>query len=256
MKKINQSEVPKEPEIKNCEKHGDYKVKYGDPLWGTVYVFDACTKCIEEENAIKAEDEKKKEDIKNRERKYNRLKAAGLSGRLMSKTFDDFRVENDGQKRAKNLSIALCNDVLEGRQTGSIIMNGGVGTGKTALCSAIISSLVDTKRVKIIKAIDLIRHLKSSWGKKSEQSEKDLIAMYSNLDLLIIDEIGVQFGSETEQMFIFDIIDGRYGEMLPTILISNLGIDSIKKLLGERVIDRLREDGGQLISFDWGSYRK
>ena len=53
----------------------------------------------------------------------------------------------------------------------------------------------------------------------------------------------------------FDIIDGRYQEMKPTILISNLAIAGIKDLIGERVIDRLREDGGKLVSFDWPSYR-
>ena len=256
MKKIKESEVPDQPESKTCDKHGEYEVKYGQPLWGNVYVFDSCAQCNEDANAKRRAEEQKNEDFKKRERKISRLKAAGVSVRLMDKGFDDFEATTKAQERAKKLSISLRDDVRDNKKTGSIIMNGGVGTGKTALCTAILCSLVDTHKVKIIKAIDLVRHLKSSWGKKSEYSEIDLIKMYSNLDLLIIDEIGVQFGSDTEKMFIFDIIDGRYSELLPTVLISNLGIDSIKDLLGERVIDRLREDGGQLISFDWESHRK
>ena len=88
-----------------------------------------------------------------------------------------------------------------------------------------------------------------------ELREAGLIEFYSRLDLLVIDEVGVQFGSDTEKMFMFDIIDGRYQEMKPTILISNLAIEGIKKLMGERIIDRLREDGGKAVSFDWPSYR-
>ena len=44
--------------------------------------------------------------------------------------------------------------------------------------------------------------------------------------------------------------------VLPTVLISNLGIDAIKDAVGERIIDRLREDGGDLVAFDWDSHRK
>lgn len=256
MKRIKESEVPEKPEVRKCKSHGDYEVKYADPIFGNVYVLDYCTKCSKEKNDEEARQEEIKKEQENIDRRKIRLENAGLSVRLSEKTFDDFSVNSKGQERAKRLSIALRDDILNSKRTGSIIMNGGVGTGKTALCSSIVASLVDTHRVKLIKAIDLIRHLKSSWVKGCSSSEMDLINFYSKLDLLIIDEIGMQFGSDTEKMFIFDVIDGRYNEMLPTVLISNLGIDAIKKLIGERVIDRLREDGGQLISFDWESHRK
>ena len=70
-----------------------------------------------------------------------------------------------------------------------------------------------------------------------------------------VDEIGVQFGSDTEKMFIFEVLDGRYNKMKPTILISNLPISGIKECIGDRCIDRLREDGGKVIVFDFESQR-
>ena len=48
----------------------------------------------------------------------------------------------------------------------------------------------------------------------------------------------------------------RYEKMKPTILISNLSKDDVFKYLGERVADRLREDGGKVLVFDWDSYRR
>ncbi len=134
-------------------------------------------------------------------------------------------------------------------------MVGGVGTGKTLLASAILDSLVDDYRCEIIKLIDLVRELKATWSKDSENTEENLINYYSNLDLLIIDEVGAQFGSDTEKLFIFDIIDGRYQEMKPTVLISNLDINGIKESIGERCVDRLREGGGSMIAFNWESSR-
>jgi DNA replication protein DnaC len=66
----------------------------------------------------------------------------------------------------------------------------------------------------------------------------------------------VQFGSDTEKLLLFDILNERYERRRPTILMSNLPRDEVSSYLGERVFDRLREDGGEFISFTWESYRK
>ena len=44
--------------------------------------------------------------------------------------------------------------------------------------------------------------------------------------------------------------------MLPTIVISNIGINELGRYLGDRGVDRLRENGGGVLVFDWESYRK
>ena len=82
-----------------------------------------------------------------------------------------------------------------------------------------------------------------------------MVAGFIRPDLLILDEVGVQFGSETEKMILFEIINGRYEQLKPTIVISNLA-DALTDYLGERVVDRLREGGGRMLIFDWPSYRR
>ena len=77
----------------------------------------------------------------------------------------------------------------------------------------------------------------------------------SKVGLLIIDEIGIQFGSDTEKLLISEIIDNRYQNLLPTVLISNLDLAGIKSCIGERSYDRLREDGGKVVAFNWDSHR-
>lgn len=46
-----------------------------------------------------------------------------------------------------------------------------------------------------------------------------------------------------------------YEKRRPTILMSNLAVADVRTYLGERIIDRIREDGGALIVFDWESHR-
>jgi DNA replication protein DnaC len=77
----------------------------------------------------------------------------------------------------------------------------------------------------------------------------------TDMDLLILDEIGVQFGSETERNLLFDVLNERYEDCKPTLLLSNLPKQDVAKYLGERVMDRLREDGGRVVVFDWESHR-
>lgn len=251
---IKPQELESYPKTANCETHGEYKVKFSEPMLGRVYVSE-CFKCAEIENREREEKEAVEKAKEKREKMERSWESAGVSRRLFNKTFDDFDVDNKGKAYAKGAAVLLCDDIKAGRNTGSIIMNGGVGTGKTALCTCIIKELSLTKRVEIIKMVDLIRELKGTWSKNNNETETGLINYYSKLDLLIIDEVGIQYGSDTEKMFMFDVIDGRYQNMAPTVLISNLAIDGIKDLIGERVIDRLREDGGKLVSFDWPSYR-
>ena len=247
---------PEAPEIKTCDKHGDYEVKYSQIGDHKCWVFDSCRTCIDEAEVkakLKEEKESAERDIENkrRRRESNRVDA-GISKRNLYKTFADYKCDNEGQAKAKNDCERF---VKEFPCEKSMIMVGGVGTGKTLLASAMLDSLVDNNRCEIIKVIDLIRHLKSTWAKDSENTEEDLIKYYCKLDLLILDEVGSQFGSDTEKLFIFDIIDGRYQDMKQTVLISNLDIAGIKDVIGERCVDRLREGGGSMIAFDWKSSR-
>lgn len=246
---------PEPPEKRTCENHGEYDVKYL-PMRNSFWAFPNCTKCVEEQ----ASAQKIKEDAdaielaaenKKRKRESNRTNA-GISKRNLYKTFDDYICSNEGQQKAKSDCMRY---VKEFPSDKSMIMVGGVGTGKTLLASAMLDSLVDENRCEIIKVIDAVRELKASWNKDATTTEEAIIKYFVGLDLLILDEVGSQFGSDTEKLFIFDIIDGRYQDMKPTILISNLDIDGIKEVIGERCVDRLREGGGMMIAFDWASSR-
>ena len=72
--------------------------------------------------------------------------------------------------------------------------------------------------------------------------------------LLILDEVGVQLGTEHEMRILFEVVNERYADCLPTILISNLDEAELLKFTGARLMDRVR-DGGAVVAFDWESHR-
>ena len=77
----------------------------------------------------------------------------------------------------------------------------------------------------------------------------------TKVDLLLIDELGAQGGTEFERQSLHQIIDTRYRNMRPTIVTSNLPSGKLSAYIGDRALDRLRENGGQAITFDWESSR-
>jgi len=239
-------------QVGHCEQHGDYK-RMEQEFMGKIMFVGRCKQCeaeSEEKEALKAKKEASDTAIRKRDH-------AGITKRYLNKTFESYVSTTEKQQSAKDKFIKLSEAIKNGSGF-NIIATGKPGTGKTLLACALIDSLVDQKRVKLIKLIDLIRDLKETWNRDSQFTEREIIDSLTKLDLLIIDEIGLQFGSDTERLFIFDVIDGRYQAMLPTVLMSNLAIKGkggVEECIGERVLDRLREDGGVHVVFDWESQR-
>lgn len=225
----------------NCEKHGEYSV-YALP--GYKY-FCRCPACLNEETV-----------------RLLRAKAR-IPARFKDCRFKRFITEgNDAAEIAKNGCKEYAKLLLtesDPQNIGSLILAGNCGTGKTFLACAIANALIDRKKsVRYWTANGIVRAVRSTWNSSSRDCRQPSFSYDADLiepDLLIIDEVGVQAGSENEQQIIFDVINARYNEMRPVIVISNEDIEGITRFLGPRTFDRLCENG-QAIGFSWASYRR
>jgi DNA replication protein DnaC len=64
---------------------------------------------------------------------------------------------------------------------------------------------------------------------------------FANADLLLLDDLGAAKASEWTEEITYRLIDHRYRECLPTIITTNLPVDDLKVLLGDRIRSRLAE---------------
>lgn len=239
-------------EIKLCADHGAYTAT-GRELLGKV-LWTYCPQCV----ADRAEKQRKMDEDQERYKFEQRVKDSEIPERFKDRTLASYQATSEGQKKA----LAFCEDYASSfstiRKTGrSAIFLGKPGTGKTHLAIGIGLEVLRQKQglVMFTSASRLLRRIKDSYRKGSHESEREAYAVFTTCELLIIDEIGIQFGTEYEKNTLFDVINERYENLRPTILLSNLAMDEVKGYLGDRTFDRMRENGGQAIAFTWGSHR-
>lgn len=185
------------------------------------------------------------------------IREAGIPKRFLEKNFENFECVN--QQAEKNMELCkryAANFVKVYGDGICLVLCGTPGTGKTHLACAIGNQLIESgKTVLFTGCLQAISKVKETWRHGCKDTERDVIERYVALDLLILDEVGVQFGSEAEKIIMFQIINRRYEEVKPTIIIANLTKEELSGYLGERVVDRLGENGGPVLAFDWESYR-
>jgi DNA replication protein DnaC len=181
-----------------------------------------------------------------------------IPARFADKTFDDFRAVSDDQRAA----LAICVDYAENFKSHakvgrSLMLLGHVGTGKTLLATATGNHIMRQLGLTALymTAGGVIRYVKASFDRDTSHNEQQAYALFAGPDLLILDEVGVQNATEFERTVMFELINSRYENMKPTIVISNRGHSELPTYLGDRVVDRLRENGGKLVLFSWASAR-
>lgn len=236
-----------------CEKHGAFKER-GVGYFGRM-IWHGCSECSRLRAEAEAAAVQEKAEKEKQARLEARLQQAGIPLRFRDRTLDSFDATTDGQQYALRTARRFVADFRKHTAAGTtVVFMGAPGTGKSHLAIAIAQAVMNQTTALYANALDMIRMVRDTWRRESAKSERDVLDMLGSVGLLVIDEVGVQYGTDGEQVIMFDVINRRYRDLHPTILLSNLDKDGLRAYLGERSFDRLRE-GGILVPFDWESYR-
>lgn len=237
-----------------CEKHGAYTTS-GTRYMGKHEIWTRCPDCEEERIAAERQAEADHKAAQAQAALEAAIGNAAIPARFIGRSFDNFKADTDAQRHA----LTVARDYAEGFdrnfQTGaSLIFSGMPGTGKSHLATAILQAIMPRHVGLYLTCMSLIRSVRDTWRRDSDRSETEVLAMLCAVPLLVIDEIGVQYGTEGEQTLLFEVIDRRYRDMKPTILLTNQDKKGFREYIGDRTFDRLVETG-RWVPFDWESYR-
>jgi len=124
----------------------------------------------------------------------------------------------------------------------NLVLIGNPGTGKTGIAISLLrQALVNGYRGRFYKAQDLIDELYASLA---DRSTIRLLKSLSNLDLLLIDEMGYLSMNPEQVNAFFKLLDQRYGKK-STIITTNLDYPEWYELFGRKslvdaLLDRLQ----------------
>jgi DNA replication protein DnaC len=243
-----------------CREHGQFPdnlvAQFGtDPAWF------GCPRCHFDARHSQDLDQRSKASGIQRDRLLSeRLLDAGIPARFTACTLSNWSADAP----AKAQALAACGGFVEAFEENfavgrSAMLLGTVGTGKTHLGTSMLQAVIRQHALAGLVGLyatagSIIRDVKATFG-NCGRTEADVYADLIRPDLLVIDEVGVQHGTDFERQVLFEVINGRYEKIKPTIVVSNLGVTELRQCLGDRAVDRLRDKSGIVVVFRWASAR-
>lgn len=134
-----------------------------------------------------------------------------------------------------------------------LLLWGDVGTGKTYFAACIANALVEQHvSVKMTNFSTILNDL------FAESDKNKYLDRLNNHNLLIIDDLGIERGTEYAIEQVYNIIDTRYKSGKPLIVTTNLTLEELKNptdVPHKRIYDRVL---GMCtpIRFNGGNFRK
>ncbi len=164
--------------------------------------------------------------------------------RLSHLTFENF--DPKGNPKAKFMtsqdihSLETAKEAAENfarHPQGWLLLEGGYGCGKTHLAAAIANFAVNMGTPTLFITVpDLLDTLRFAFS-DPETTFEARFEEVRNADLLVLDDFGTQNATGWAQEKLFQIINYRYINKLPTVITTNLMLDEIESRIRSRLQD-------------------
>jgi DNA replication protein DnaC len=169
-----------------------------------------------------------------RQKLDKRLIEANIPSLYMKLSFETYEPANDSQSNA----LDRCGNVWRGQK--GMYLCGQVGIGKTHLAVSILMqnlALFDDCDGYFCRVTELLQKLRPPYN------DTELMDKIESVDVLVLDDLGVQKDSEWTYEQITYVLDTRLVNELTTIVTSNLTLEALAKdnLECRRIVSRIKQ---------------
>lgn len=159
-------------------------------------------------NETEADRKEREEDLLR-----SRLRRAGVSERFLGATSD------------------LTFDLSDGK---GVILLGKQGTGKTTKAAGILKGWMKENNGSawFRSGADILTEISATYS--SYETEQSVIAKYGKCKMLVIDDLGKENPTDQALTKLWQVIDTRYGAMLPTIVTTQYDLNELVRELSRK----------------------
>lgn len=169
------------------------------------------------------------------------LQRMAAVGSLKYKTFENFIPEGHANEHAQRNSLRRAFDQCKAfseEPRGWLLLLGTYGCGKTHLAAAIANAqLKQGKPVVFATVPDLLDHLRATFAPSSAVQYDEMFERIRNAPLLILDDLGTESPTSWAQEKLYQLINHRYTNQLPTVVTTNVELERIDPRLRSRLVD-------------------
>lgn len=167
--------------------------------------------------------EKDKQDAEEQKRKRFRnminviYKQNYVERKYQELNFENFIIDLNNKNAVK-----MANDYINKNKdkilSNGLIIMGESGVGKTHLAAAIANKLIENDKIVLMGRLTTLLDLIKETFRDNAKSENELIELYSNVDMIIIDDLGTEKISSWALEKLYTIIQNRFENGLPIII--------------------------------------
>ena len=163
-----------------------------------------------------------KQNEKEKQRKYREIinkiyKDGCIKKKLKYCNFLNFDRFKDNQESLTTL-IKYTHLCTENKVKDGIIIYGSIGYENTHLAASIANEIIRNKKIALLERTSSITdRIKESFN-KTVTTESEIMELYSNVDMLIIDDFGSETISKWALERLYRIINNRYENELPIVI--------------------------------------
>ena len=122
---------------------------------------------------------------------------------------------------------------------GWLIVLGGYGVGKTHLAAAIANTALEAQRGVLLAVVPgLLDYLRATFAPTSDVTYDARFEQVRTVPLLILDDLGTKATTSWAREKLYQLINHRSQERLPTVITSNRALDELEPRLASRLADR------------------
>lgn len=173
--------------------------------------------------------------------RFERLRRVSNLDALADKTFNTFNPQHPALSENAELSLQYafktCFQFAQDLE-GWLLLQGTYGCGKTHLAAAIGHEALRTgHNVLFITVPDLLDHLRNSFTPSADANYDETFERIKSSQLLILDDLGAENPSSWALEKLFQLLNYRYTNRLPTVVTTNIDLARIDPRIRSRLMD-------------------